>query len=658
MIIKVIPAKPKQKGVERYARYLANYMASADRQWLQPDAIGMDYGLTLSAYMSSALEDSGDPQERVLHRGAFVGGEGRTWEVVEAEVQTVLKKRSRKVKKPVRHVIMSCRSGEALDDQGCAEAVMTVANELGCENAAILWAAHGDTDNFHLHIMFVTVDPDSGTALPFGQEPDGRAGYKEAMQRAIARIEHAQQLQPEAAARYQLVDEKVVRNPKPVEPKSVERKRTPIRQEILAWEEQSGFASFTRYAQEVAGPVLDDATSWTELHAQLAPHGLGLRAFGNGGEVYADGEHVKLSNIDRRHTWIKLKNRWGAFEEAGAPDRPYQPRILDAAKADRWLQRDRQLREINHRIDQRIAQLLAARDAALDHANEQLSAYRVDLGRLGGDPRLQRDVANAWPRLRASATAAIHAAFSSRIEAVRGLRHAAAETADLDTVDAEAIGAPDVGIVAPWHCAPSSHDVTALEGFDAERCGDLVRYWSRSDAVRKGQPSLVDAGAIIWVNDRSDQAIEAALLLARTRFGAVAVFGDAAYLRQCDKAAKRLGITLETITVSEARRRAKKADNVRNEARRHAVERHQGWASPVERLRHWAHAFDRATPVDDMAQFLGEAQRLAAAAHHSAIQSPDAKLGREQTPHRRVSANTSAQIEMKAAAAQAGGQDR
>lgn len=76
MIIKLIPTKSKQKGVERYAHYLANYMAGADQQWLRPDAIGMDYGLSLSTYMSSSTEGNGERKERVLHRGAFVGGEG------------------------------------------------------------------------------------------------------------------------------------------------------------------------------------------------------------------------------------------------------------------------------------------------------------------------------------------------------------------------------------------------------------------------------------------------------------------------------------------------------------------------------------------------------------------------------------------------------
>ena len=136
------------------------------------------------------------------------------------------------------------------------------------------------------------------------------------------------------------------------------------------------------------------------------------------------------------------------------------------------------------------------------------------------------------------------------------------------------------------------------------------------------------------------------------------MFGDAAYLRQCDKVAKQLGIALETITVSEARRRAKKADNVRNEARQYAVERHSVRPNPVQGLRAWARAFHRAAPVDDVVHYPGQSELLAAVSHHSAIQAPGAKLGQVETLVGSVLPKTSAQIEMEAAAVRVGSQDR
>jgi len=617
MIIKLIQSKANAKGVERYARYLASYMADGDRRWLKPDAIGMDYGLTLSAYMSRTSNTPEPPRDRVLYRAAQVGGHPCDWDAGLEEVERRLKRRSRKVKKPVRHSVISCRAGERLTEQGCIDAVAVLAKELDCEEAAILWAAHIDTDNFHLHVMFVTVDPATGDALPFGQGDDGRAAYKEAMQRSIARIEHAQNLQSEVGARYEMQGGNVVR--KQTLERSV-RTRTPLRQETLAWEQESGFASFTRFAQDVAGPILDDSVSWSQLHAQLAPHGIGVRPAINGGELYAGDEHVKLSNVDRRHSWNKLKDRLGTFEPpVGIDFAPYTPVVLDAEKAEAWLERSRLRRELSVRIETRVAALLETRAAVLAAANANLSAHRADLAGFDGDSRLRRDLAAAWSRLRASATASIMAAFNGRIEAVRALRHAAATFDYIGEIDLGAIGEPDAGIVDLSFAAAPEPSVAVLPGFEAERRSAIIRYWSRDDLARRGQPALVDTGVIVWVNDSSDRAVEAALTLTHTRFGRAAVFGDAAYLAQCERAARRLGIEIETITLAQAKRRARRVRRAVDEARRRAADLGIGQRDESSSLQRWARAYRRAMSTKDLTAWQQEPVRFDDLDHHTAL---------------------------------------
>ncbi|WP_419809047.1 relaxase/mobilization nuclease domain-containing protein [Sphingomonas sp.] len=625
MIIKLVDRKEGAKGALRYARTLASYMADADPRRLQPDAAGLDYGLTLSAYMTRERERNAISRERVLCRGALIGGEQAGWDDGLAEMERRLARRSSRVKKPARHVVLSYRAGEQPDVQQCHDAIALLAHELGCEAAAILWAAHADTANVHIHALFVTVDPETGAALPFGQGADGRANYKEAMQRAIARIEHAQQLQPEASGRYEISEGHVVRKPAPVEqdgsPRA--RKRAPLRQEILAFEERSGFASFTRFAQEVAGPILDDAMSWPKLHRDLAAIGLGVRQSVNGGELYAGAEHVKLSNVDRRHSWTQLvkPDRLGPYvPPKGIELAPYEPRILDQGKAADWLGRREREQAISVQIDQRIAALFAARDATLAEMRADIAAHRNDLAGFDGDPRLHRDIAAAWPRIGADALASLGAAFDARIAAVRALRHAAAGLDDLDMVDLAAIGAVESGVSAPWHGDRTFSAATVLAGFDAEHSGYMVRYWARSDRARAGQPALVDAGAIIWVNDTSDRAVEAALTLAQARFGSAAVFGDAVYLAQCAAVAERLGIAIETITVAEARRRAQRGQPPRQVVRQRALDRHDlDRTDAVSRQRAWARAYNRATPEDYMAAPSNREATLRDVPHHSAI---------------------------------------
>lgn len=614
MIIKLIEAKTKPKDAVRRARYLVRYLATADRRWLGREAPALDHGLTLSSYMSGQPEATAPTGERVLFKGASINGTAQDWDKGIAEVERRLAGRSAKVKKPIRHAVLSLRRGEGLSEDKCIEGVAILAAELGCEPSAILWAAHGDTDNFHLHIMFVTVDAEMGEAVPFGRGAKGQAQWKEAMQRAIARIEASHQLQPETGSRYRMEGENIVRN---LETAPARRKRPPIPQERLDWEAWSGFVCFTRYAQDVAGPILDEARSWTQLHANLAPHGLGIRSSVNGGELHAGDDHVKLSNIDRRHSWTQLikPDRLGPFVEP--EDRklaPYEPRILDEAKATAWLKRRDTERAMGAQIDQRVAALFAAREAALAEVKAYIGAHRDDLAGFDGDPRLRRDIAGAWPNLAANATAAISAAFDARLAAVRTLRHAAVTLDDFDALDLEGIGAVDAGIVAPWQHDREAPPLIAIDGYAAERSGDVVRYWVKDDLPRRGQPAMVDAGAIIWVNDSSDRTIAAALMLAKERYGEISVFGDRNYLASCARVAERLSLEFQVITVAQAQRRAKVWK--RQQARRLALDevRRRG-----DVLRRWARAYINATPLDAWEEPTGDYPSLRDIASHSTL---------------------------------------
>lgn len=615
MIIKLIETKEKPATADGDVRNLAAYMTDPDPRRLQPDAVGLDYGLTLAAYMTTTPAQPEKPRERVLYRGAMIGGMAQDWDAGAAEMERRLERRSRKVKKPGRHVVASFRAGENPDEKDCAEVIAVLARELDCEAAVALWAAHADTDNVHIHILFITVDPQTGEALPFGQGAGGRSAYKEAMQRAIARIEHSQQLQAEAGARYEVVDGHVLRlSGQP----ALKRRREPLREKILAFEEETGFAAFTRTAQEIAGPILDVATSWDQLHRDLALRGLGIRRADKGGEIYADGERVKLSNVDRKHSWPKLTgiDRLGPYEApVDLNIQPYTPRIMDDVKAARWLKLQEDRRNAAGRIDDRIAMLLAARDASIAETQEQIASYQADLSGFDGDPRLRRDMAQAWTRLRTSVALSIRQSFGARIDALRALRRAALNSSELASIDMEALGAPDMAFTGA-RFGSDVPSIASIAGYEGERAGQVVRYWSGDDRKRNSLPALVDTGVIIWVNDTSDRAVEAALLLAKDRFGQVSVFGDEAFIAQCHAAAERLGMKISVTTVRAARRRARRADAARRLSRQAALD---SWRREKARqMQSWARAYKRATPLEDHGEQVGHVSRLA---HHAAARS-------------------------------------
>ncbi|TKD50604.1 relaxase/mobilization nuclease domain-containing protein [Sphingomonas baiyangensis] len=273
MVIVEKPAKEAEGNASRYVRSLARYMETAKR-----GALAEEYGLTLSRYMATDVQAARDRDaERVLATGGLVGGQVVAWDAALMQLKQRMAKRSSRSKKPARHLVGSVHTEEDITPEACADTAAVLADELGCEAGIIMWALHGDTDNRHIHFLVLTLD-EHGAATPFGR--DGRS--HEAMQRAIARVEHAHGFAREAEARYQVRDGRVERATS-MPPRA--KKRAPIGPYVLQSEEQTGVESFTRYAQEVLAPQLERAASWDEAQAFLAPLGAQVIKTGSGGQL-------------------------------------------------------------------------------------------------------------------------------------------------------------------------------------------------------------------------------------------------------------------------------------------------------------------------------------------------------------------------------------
>lgn len=541
MVIIEKPAKGAGARATAYARTLASYMHTAKRNLL-----AQEHGLVLAGYMRAEKTKAVDEEkgERVLACGASMGGQIVAWEVAMAEMEARLAKRSSRSKKPVRHIIASYRVGEQPDAEGCADVVATLGDELGCETGLFLWALHGDTDNAHLHILALTLDG-QGAATPYG--PQGKS--YEAMQRAIARLEHAQQLTPEVGSRYE-ADDRGVRRRSPVAKTPVKR-RAPIRTEVLQAEAETGVESFTRYAQDVLADHLDQATSWEEAQVRLARQGATVLKKGSGGEIRSgDGLHkVMLSNVDRKLSWAELTKRWGEWSEPNIKVAPYQPRILDLEQARSWLERDIPRSAAHGAVQTRIDRLVVERTTALADRKARYTAQRQDIAGLPLSPDLARAMQAALSATSGQHIAETDAAYCSRIAALRELRQEVDDClvpADIDLPD---ISAPDCSLVIAWAQVP--HRDVDLLGYQAVRVGKATQYWRRDDASRL--PAFVERGDRIWMSDMSDEALRAALIVARARYGDVMAFGDEAFIRRAQMLGKQLGIDVEAGVRSGAR---------------------------------------------------------------------------------------------------------
>ncbi len=87
-----------------------------------------------------------------------------------------------------------------------------------------------------------------------------------------------------------------------------------------------GKASAERIAIEVAGPIIDAASSWPDLHAHLAAEGIQYRQKGSGAVLYIGDEIVKASTY-RKAALGALVKRLGPFEPSmiQATPRPAEP---------------------------------------------------------------------------------------------------------------------------------------------------------------------------------------------------------------------------------------------------------------------------------------------------------------------------------------------
>lgn len=104
-----------------------------------------------------------------------------------------------RARRPLEHLVLSWRPDEQPDLRQVEGAVAILVRGLGLARHQALWALHGDAAGAHLHLVVARVHPETGrpATIPL---------FINALDRAVARIEHAQGWQPEVNARFRVVD--------------------------------------------------------------------------------------------------------------------------------------------------------------------------------------------------------------------------------------------------------------------------------------------------------------------------------------------------------------------------------------------------------------------------------------------------------------------
>ncbi len=224
---------------------------------------------------------------------------------VESQISEMVALASESVRSadPVNHYVLSWREGEQPSFEQVDEAVGIFLDELGLQGHQVIYAMHQDTDNLHLHIAVNRVHPETLKCVEINKGFD-----KEAVQRAIARIEHVQGWQPETRSRYVVLEDGTVAH------KGEREQRTVPRQPARDYEQRTGERSAERIAMEDAAPVIRAATSWQGLHQALAEIGMRYEKKGNGALIFVGEIPVKASSADRSASLGALQKRLGPYE--------------------------------------------------------------------------------------------------------------------------------------------------------------------------------------------------------------------------------------------------------------------------------------------------------------------------------------------------------
>ena len=268
----------------------------------------------------------------------------------QADEMVALAERAPRSRDPVSHYRITWRSGEPPTEERFKEAVDALLDEMKVSTHQAMYALHGEGGELCLDVVLNRVKPETLRTVKL----NNHGGFDvKALQRACARIEHAQGWQREAGAHYAVVEKARAQGDVVAQVRETSRARAPRAprpaQPVVDAEHRTGEKSATRRAMEQAAPAIEGATTWSQLHETLAALGMRYAPTGSGATVQVGEVFVKASAVSRRATLARLEARLGAYEES-ARETPHRARapvahpreakpLIDAARSWQGLHR-------------------------------------------------------------------------------------------------------------------------------------------------------------------------------------------------------------------------------------------------------------------------------------------------------------------------------
>lgn len=279
-----------------------------------------------------------------------------------------------RVKDPVYHCILSWQAGENPTDAQMFEAARAAQNSVGMDAHQYVYAIHRDTDNAHVHMMVNRVHPDTAKSV----YPD-RDFFK--LDKCMRECELTQGWAHDKGP-HEVKNGHIVRAERSSD-------TPPLPTKAKDFEAVTGHESLITYAQSVKVDALEAVKkgNWQELHSVLRKHGLEIKEAGQGFKIYSLADKtqtpIKASDMDGALGGGKLKKALGAYEKP--------LRVVTSEKPERTYQSDPAERE--HRREERAVE----RAILKQQHKEECTAKRAEAG--------GRDAKSEYARLREGARA-------------------------------------------------------------------------------------------------------------------------------------------------------------------------------------------------------------------------------------------------------------
>jgi hypothetical protein len=204
---------------------------------------------------------------------------------------------------PITHWVMSWQQDERPTRDQVEESIDIMLDELGMTDNQVIYAAHQDTENYHIHLVINRVHPDTLKA------PNNFRDV-ELAHKAVARIQQIQGWQPEQRSRYEVIDGQTKRVQHP--PQAIKQPAGQIAQQI---ESHQGIKSAERVGIETGAALIRTAHTWRDLHQSLAERGMRYEQYGTGAYLYVGDVKLKASSAGRDCSLPQLKKRLGEYQQ-------------------------------------------------------------------------------------------------------------------------------------------------------------------------------------------------------------------------------------------------------------------------------------------------------------------------------------------------------